>query len=161
MANLLWRFIPSPFRSIAERVCSSQIEVIDLLLGRRDELTPPRRMQFDGGSYKTVGREFLRYFIDLGQLKPGDRVLDVGSGIGRMAVPLTRYLGQEGGYEGFSFHFDSIGGDGRFEQLPLLAASDLMADGYGYAAEGDTNTASLMCAAQKMIGDAQDRKSVV
>jgi L-arabinose isomerase len=59
-----------------------------------------------------------------------------------------------GGYAGFSFHFDSIGGDGRFEQLPLLAASDLMADGYGYAAEGDTNTASLMCAAQTMIGDA-------
>ena len=55
---------------------------------------------------------------------------------------------------GFSFHFDSIGGDGRFEQLPLLAASDLMADGYGYAAEGDTNTTSLMCAAQTMIGDA-------
>ena len=48
---------------------------------------------------------------------------------------------EDGGYAGFSFHFDSIGGDGRFEQLPLLAASDLMADGYGYAAEGDTNTA--------------------
>ncbi len=60
----------------------------------------------------------------------------------------------DGGYAGFSFHFDSIGGDGRFQQLPLLAASDLMADGYGYAAEGDTNTASLMCAAQTLIGDA-------
>jgi L-arabinose isomerase len=59
-----------------------------------------------------------------------------------------------GGYAGFSFHFDSIGGDGRFQQLPLLAASDLMADGYGYAAEGDTNTAILMCAAQAMIGEA-------
>jgi L-arabinose isomerase len=60
---------------------------------------------------------------------------------------------EDHGYAGFSFHFDSIGGDGRFEQLPLLAASDLMADGYGYAAEGDTNTASLMCAAQTLIGD--------
>ena len=60
----------------------------------------------------------------------------------------------DNGYAGFSFHFDSIGGDGRFEQLPLLAASDLMADGYGFAAEGDTNTASLMCAGQTMIGDA-------
>ncbi len=29
-----------------------------------------------------------------------------------------------------------------------------MADGYGYGAEGDTNTASLMCAGQTMIGDA-------
>jgi L-arabinose isomerase len=65
-----------------------------------------------------------------------------------------RGLLEEKDYAGFSFHFDSIGGDGRFEQLPLLAASDLMADGYAYAAEGDTNTASLMCAAQSMIGDA-------
>jgi L-arabinose isomerase len=65
-----------------------------------------------------------------------------------------RALLEEGGYAGFSFHFDSIGGDGRFKQLPLLAASDLMADGYAFAAEGDTNTASLMAAAQSLIGDA-------
>jgi L-arabinose isomerase len=57
----------------------------------------------------------------------------------------------DGGYDGFSFHFDAIGGDGRFRQLPLLAASDVMADGYGFAAEGDTNTATLMCAAQALI----------
>jgi L-arabinose isomerase len=71
----------------------------------------------------------------------------------RFEVALRGLL-EDNGYAGFSFHFDSIGGDGRFEQLPLLAASDLMADGYGFAAEGDTNTASLMCAAQTMIGDA-------
>jgi L-arabinose isomerase len=71
----------------------------------------------------------------------------------RMEIAIRGML-EEGGYAGFSFHFDSIGGDGRFQQLPLLAASDLMADGYGYAAEGDTNTATLMCAAQTMIGDA-------
>ncbi len=65
-----------------------------------------------------------------------------------------RGLLEDNDYAGFSFHFDSIGGDGRFEQLPLLAASDLMADGYGFAAEGDTNTALLMCAGQTMIGDA-------
>jgi L-arabinose isomerase len=71
----------------------------------------------------------------------------------RFEVALRGLLEDEG-YAGFSFHFDSIGGDGRFEQLPLLAASDLMADGYGFAAEGDTNTASLMCGAQTLIGDA-------
>jgi len=71
----------------------------------------------------------------------------------RFEVALRSLL-EEKGYAGFSFHFDSIGGDGRFQQLPLLAASDLMADGYGFAAEGDTNTASLMVAAQTMIGDA-------
>jgi L-arabinose isomerase len=65
-----------------------------------------------------------------------------------------RDLLEENGYCAFSAHFDSVGGDGRFEQLPLLAASNLMAEGYGYAAEGDTNTAVLMCASQTLIGDA-------
>jgi L-arabinose isomerase len=65
-----------------------------------------------------------------------------------------RALLQERGYAGFTFHFDSIGGDGRFRQLPLLGASNLMADGYGFAAEGDVNTAALMCGAQAMSGDA-------
>jgi L-arabinose isomerase len=71
----------------------------------------------------------------------------------RMEIAIRGMI-EDGGHAGFSFHFDSIGGDGRFEQLPLLAASDLMADGYAFGAEGDTNTASLMCAAQAMIGDA-------
>ncbi len=65
-----------------------------------------------------------------------------------------RGLLEERGYAGFTFHFDSLGGDGRFKQLPLLGASDLMADGYGFAAEGDVNTATLMCAAQVMSGNA-------
>ena len=43
--------------------------------------------------------EFLSYFVELGGLKPEDRVLEVGSGIGRMARPLTAYLG-DGSYEG-------------------------------------------------------------
>jgi L-arabinose isomerase len=88
-----------------------------------------------------------------------DEVFEVASDLPRepYAARLElaiRGLLEEKRYAGFSFHFDSIGGDGRFEQLPLLAASDLMADGYAYAAEGDTNTATLMCAAQTMIGDA-------
>ena len=71
----------------------------------------------------------------------------------RMEVALRKLL-DDGGNPGFSTHFESLGRDGRFEQLPLLAASNLMADGYAYAAEGDTLTTSLMLAAQTMIGDA-------
>ncbi len=71
----------------------------------------------------------------------------------RMEVAF-RGLVDDGGYPGFTMHFESTGRDGRFEQLPLLAASNMMADGYAYAAEGDTLTASLMLAAQTMIGDA-------
>jgi L-arabinose isomerase len=71
----------------------------------------------------------------------------------RMELALRGLL-EAGGYRAYSAHFESVGRDGRFEQLPLLAASDLMADGYGYAAEGDMVTATLMCAGQTLIGDA-------
>jgi L-arabinose isomerase len=60
----------------------------------------------------------------------------------------------EGGYDGLSVHFEPVGRDGRFQQLPLLAASNLMAEGYGYGAEGDTNAAALVCASHTLIGDA-------
>jgi L-arabinose isomerase len=71
----------------------------------------------------------------------------------RMEIALRSVL-EGGGYAGFAVHFEPVGRDGRFEQLPLLAASDLMAEGYGYGAEGDTTTASLMCAGHVLAGDA-------
>jgi SAM-dependent methyltransferase len=73
----------------------------DLLRRRDDGLVPPRRLSFVGaGDFEQTGREFLGYFTDLGGLGPGDRVLDIGCGIGRMALPLTRYL-DGGSYAGF------------------------------------------------------------
>jgi len=65
-----------------------------------------------------------------------------------------REIVAEGRYDGLSVHFEPVGRDGRFEQLPLLAASNLMADGYGYGAEGDTNAAALIVAGHTLIGDA-------
>jgi L-arabinose isomerase len=65
-----------------------------------------------------------------------------------------RVILSQGGYHGLSVHFEPVGRDGRFEQLPLLAASNLMADGYGYGAEGDTNAAALVCASHTLIGNA-------
>lgn len=68
---------------------------------RQGPLTPPRRLAFvGGGDFEQTGQQFLGYFRDLGELEPGDRVLDVGSGLGRMALPLTSYL-EGGSYAGF------------------------------------------------------------
>jgi len=71
-----------------------------------------------------------------------------------MQLGIERVL-DEGGYRSYSAHFDAIGDDGRFNRLPLAAASSLMAKGYGYAAEGDALTAALMSAAGTLLGDTQ------
>jgi L-arabinose isomerase len=71
----------------------------------------------------------------------------------RFEIALREII-DEGGYDGLSVHFEPVGRDGRFKQLPLLAASNMMADGYGYGAEGDTNAAVLVCASHTLIGDA-------
>ena len=71
-------------------------------LAGRSGMIPPKSLSFVGkGDFVKIGREFRRHFIELAQLRPEHRVLDVGCGIGRMAIPLTEYLSPAGGYWGF------------------------------------------------------------
>lgn len=77
----------------------------DRASGRADRLVPPRRLDFVGHSdFVRTGDEFLALFTGRGGLRPGDRVLDVGCGIGRMARPLTGFLGEGGSYDGFDIN---------------------------------------------------------
>ncbi|NLX08137.1 MAG: arabinose isomerase [Chloroflexi bacterium] len=71
----------------------------------------------------------------------------------RYLVALRRIL-SEGGYGAYSTHFGTIGEDGRFKFLPLAAASTLMAEGYGFGAEGDACSAILVAAGHVLAGDA-------
>ncbi|QLH29633.1 MAG: class I SAM-dependent methyltransferase [Candidatus Parvibacillus calidus] len=62
---------------------------------------PPSGLIYTGrGDFIRAGKYWLERFIREGGLKPEDSVLDIGSGIGRMAVPMTKYL-TSGRYEGF------------------------------------------------------------
>src|SRR6185312_4279498 len=62
---------------------------------------PPPDLAFCGdGDFRTIGAEFLGHFVRLGELQPHERTLDIGCGPGRMAIPLTQYLSQDGSYTG-------------------------------------------------------------
>jgi L-arabinose isomerase len=71
----------------------------------------------------------------------------------RFEVAIEDVLDEEG-YDGFSMYFGAVGDDGRFEQLHMLAASNLMANGYGYAAEGDMCCTALVTAGHAIAPDA-------
>ena len=73
-----------------------------ILTKKKNGLRPPRSLITVGdGNFEEIGHEFLGYFIRIGKLQPGERVLEIGCGIGRMAIPLTTYLDGSGGYDGF------------------------------------------------------------
>jgi L-arabinose isomerase len=61
----------------------------------------------------------------------------------KFQVAIEKFL-VDNNYDGYSIYFDSVKDDGRFEQLPLMAASNLMAKGYGYGAEGDALAATVV-----------------
>ncbi len=63
----------------------------------------------------------------------------------KIMLAFEKILEREG-YAGYTANFDVFKGDGRFRQLGLLAASNLMAKGYGYGAEGDVNSTTLVSA---------------
>ena len=76
------------------------------------DLLPPQNLielvgSLDIAHFQAVGDAFLDIFIKYGGLKRSDRVLDVGCGSGRMALPLSRYL-TTGSYEGFDISREAI-----------------------------------------------------
>jgi SAM-dependent methyltransferase len=70
---------------------------------------PPRSIRRQvSGNFFGVGREFFSYMVDLGGLRPTDRILDIGCKAGRMAIPLAAYLKPEARYDGVDDWKDGI-----------------------------------------------------
>jgi len=102
MKRFLYYLLPASFRLLARRIYFLPVDTYEYIAGKRPKGVPPRGKIFIGhGDYKKQGEKFLAYFQELAGLKPEHAVLDVGCGIGRMAVPLTHFLSISGSYEGF------------------------------------------------------------
>jgi ubiquinone/menaquinone biosynthesis C-methylase UbiE len=67
----------------------------------KNNLCPSGRTFVGDGNFVEIGNEFFQYFIDLCNVKRSAKILDLGSGMGRMAIPFTKYLDQNGIYCGF------------------------------------------------------------
>ncbi len=102
MKRFLYYLLPAPIRLIARRIYFLPVDIYEYVTGKRPNGVPPRGKIFIGhGDYVKQGEKFLDYFRELGGLQPYHTVLDIGCGIGRMAVPLTRFLNEKGSYDGF------------------------------------------------------------
>lgn len=74
------------------------------------------------GDFAAVGEEFLGHMVELCGLRPGERVLDAGCGVGRLARPLSAYLGAGGAYAGFDVDAAAIAWcHERYGELPNFA----------------------------------------
>lgn len=80
------------------------------------------------------------------ELRPGGARHDSLRYGARIEAGMRRFL-QQAGATAFTTNFEDLGG---LHQLPGLAVQRLMADGYGFGAEGDWKTAILVRAAKVM-----------
>ena len=99
---------------LGERVRDSlrlrTLDIKDRVSGRADRLVPPRRLGFaEHSDFVSSGDELLTHCVELGGLQPSHAVLEVGCGSGRVARPLTGYLGSAGSYDGLDVDRAAIG----------------------------------------------------
>jgi SAM-dependent methyltransferase len=91
-------------RTTVDFISGGTLDLLDTLMRRRQPLTPPRRLwglvTARNGDFHAAGANLREFLISRG-LQRDHRVLDVGCGIGRLALALTSFLEPPGGYDGF------------------------------------------------------------
>lgn len=79
---------------------AAYIDLRLFLTGKREKDLPPLRLRdVGGGDFRKIGEDLAALLVRHG-LKPEHRVLDIGCGVGRVALPLTRHI-TTGTYDGF------------------------------------------------------------
>jgi SAM-dependent methyltransferase len=84
-------------------------DAFDWVLGKSDPLVPPRKLVYGIGGELRHGDHILGWLRDLAGLRPDETILDVGCGVGRVALPLTKYMSATGRYEGFDIIRENVG----------------------------------------------------
>jgi ubiquinone/menaquinone biosynthesis C-methylase UbiE len=100
--STLLPLIPRPIRWVLRKVYFLPLDMVERVTGERDELVPRRGANFTGSAdgFRRTGTRLVQQLVDLAGLTPRDHVLDIGCGVGRLAVALIDYLEAPGSYKG-------------------------------------------------------------
>ena len=96
--------LPPQLRFTARRLLYWPLDLFEGITKRRSKYEPPKGLIYTGrgsGSFLQQGQQQLGLLKRHLEISPKDKLLDIGSGIGRTAIALTGFLDQEGKYEGF------------------------------------------------------------
>jgi L-arabinose isomerase len=107
--------------------------------------------EVDAASEAAVGRlcaEYCDRYTVARELRRGGARHRSLRDAARIELGLRAFL-ERGGFKGFTTTFEDLHG---LRQLPGLAVQRIMADGYGFGAEGDWKTCALL-RAMKVVGD--------
>ncbi len=95
--------LPRSVRWGLRRVYFTPLDLLERLQGKHDDMVPPYAARFTGYSgddFLASGQGLADAVKTVAGLEAHSRVLDIGSGIGRLAIPLTRMLVPPGSYDG-------------------------------------------------------------
>jgi len=110
LRGLVRKLMPRPLKRALKRRREERLKA--RLFGTLAALVPETEQMFDGTAsleeFKANGEEFLTIYQRICGLLPRERMLDVGSGIGRKTIPLTQYLDREASYEGIDVNRSGV-----------------------------------------------------
>ncbi len=100
---------------------------------------------------EALAAEYEKLYEVVPELRAGGARHDSLVYAAKQEIALRAIL-EQGGYHAFTSNFEDLG---TLKQLPGLAVQRLMADGYGFAGEGDWKTSALVAVLKSMAPNGQ------
>lgn len=95
--------MPRQLRWALRRIYFAPVDLAEWVRGNRQPMVPPYSERFTGYSgsdFVNSGQNLVDVLVKAAGLDGQSRLLDIGSGIGRLAIPLTKLITPPGAYDG-------------------------------------------------------------